>query len=146
MNQHPKVTVGIVVWRGDEVLLIKRGKPPFQGQWSIPGGSVEWGERLEEAALRELMEETGVKAKIAGLIDVFQSISENFHYVMVDFAAHWTEGEPQAGDDALEASFFSKPQALARVAWDDTRKVIEQSRVVLDRHDLAPSTAQNVSS
>jgi len=55
-DKHPVPGAGIVVWRGDEVLLIKRGKPPYQGHWSIPGGKINYGETAQEAALRELME------------------------------------------------------------------------------------------
>lgn len=67
---HPVPTVGVVCLRGEEVLLIKRGTPPRLGQWSVPGGRLEWGEALQDAALRELKEETGVDAELLGLIDV----------------------------------------------------------------------------
>jgi len=137
MTQRPKVSVGIVVWRGDDVLLIRRGKPPYEGQWSIPGGSVEFGERLHAAALRELLEETGVQADILGLVDVFESITKHGHYVMVDYVARWRAGAPQAGDDALDAAFVPHALATQRVGWDETRTVIEASRRVLQRHDLA---------
>ena len=63
MSTHsgPKLAVGGVVWRGGDVLLIRRGKEPWKGQWSIPGGKVDFGERLEAALLREIMEETGIR-------------------------------------------------------------------------------------
>lgn len=138
MRERPKVSVGLVVWRGDEVLLIKRGKPPFKGHWSIPGGKLEYGERLVDAALRELQEETATTAQIAGLIDVFESITEHGHYVMIDYAARWTAGEPMAGDDALEASFHPWQAAKDLVSWDDTRKVIDASRAVLDKFKGLP--------
>jgi 8-oxo-dGTP diphosphatase len=82
MKDLPRISVGLVVWRADEVLLIRRANPPYQGCWSIPGGKVEFGETLHEAALRELKEETGIEAAIEGLIDVFESITEHGHYVM----------------------------------------------------------------
>ena len=138
MRERPKVSVGLVVWRGDEVLLIKRGKPPFKGHWSIPGGKLEHGERLVDAALRELQEETATTAQIAGLIDVFESITEHGHYVMIDYAARWTAGEPVAGDDALEAAFHPWQTAKQLVSWDDTRKVIDASRAVLEKFKGLP--------
>ena len=122
-----------MVWRGDEVLLIRRGREPYKGMWSIPGGSVEYGEALQDAALRELAEETGVSARIAGLIDVFESIAQAGHYVMVDYAAHWTGGEPVAGDDAAEARFYPLEEGLALLSWDMTRDAVRRSRIIIGR-------------
>jgi 8-oxo-dGTP diphosphatase len=133
----PRVAVGLVVWRGEEVLLIRRGREPHAGMWSIPGGKVQFGERLEETGLRELAEETGVSAQIAGLIDVFEAIEDDSHYVMVDFAARWTSGEPMAGDDAAEAAFFPFDEALALLSWDMTRDALRRSRVVLTGQNAA---------
>ncbi|EAP89072.1 MutT/nudix family protein [Oceanicaulis alexandrii HTCC2633] len=127
MKDLPRISVGLVVWREDEVLLIRRANPPFQGCWSIPGGKVEFGETLHQAGLREVLEETGIRAQVDTLIDVFESITEHGHYVMADFSAHWLGGEPEAGDDALEAAFFSLEDALRLVAWDDTRTALRQS-------------------
>ena len=70
----PVPCVGVVCLRGDEALLIKRSKPPRQGDWSIPGGRIEWREPVRDAALRELKEETGVEAELLGLIDVVDGI------------------------------------------------------------------------
>lgn len=131
---RPTVAVGVVCLRGDEVLLIKRGTPPRQGQWSLPGGRLEWGETLAAGALRELVEETGVSADILGLIDAVDGVFTSRttgeitrHYVMIDFAARWRAGEPIAGDDAAEARFFSFEAALAAVEWDETRRVIAET-------------------
>ena len=129
--KRPHTGVGIVVWRDEEVLLIKRGKAPFKGQWSIPGGTLEFGETLHQAALRELMEETSVTAEIAGLIDVYESISETAHYVMIDYVARWTGGEPVAGDDAADARFFTFDAAVEALQWDTARKALEDSLRVL---------------
>lgn len=131
-DQRPVPAAGIVVIRGDsEVLLIRRGKPPYQGEWSIPGGKIEYGETTSEAALRELMEETGIKAEIVGLIDVIDSIGQrekgqpgDWHYLLVDYAARWVSGEPVAQDDVDEAAFFPLDEALALTRWDKTRDVI----------------------
>jgi 8-oxo-dGTP diphosphatase len=130
----PIPTVGVICLRGGQVLLIKRGNPPRQGQWSLPGGRLEWGETTAVAALRELAEETGVVAELLGLVDVVDGLftsrttgETTRHYVMIDYAARWISGEPMAGDDAAEARFFSLEEALAVVEWDVTRAVIEET-------------------
>ncbi len=125
--RRPVATVGVVCLRGDEVLLIKRGNPPRQGQWSLPGGRLEWGETLQAGALRELAEETGVSAEILGLIDVVDGVMTTRHYIMVDYAARWTAGEPVAGDDAADARFLALDEALAIVEWEETRRVIREA-------------------
>ena len=128
----PVPAVGVVCLKGDEVLLIRRGKPPRMGEWSLPGGRIEPGERAVDAALRELAEETGVEARIAGLIDVVDGLfpEAGMHYVLIDYAAIWQGGEPVAGDDATEALFMPLDQALAAVGWDETRRII---RAAADR-------------
>jgi len=127
--RRPIPCVGVVCLRGREVLLIRRAKPPLMGQWSLPGGRMEFGETLHAAALRELLEETGVRAEILGLIEVFDSLetAADWHGVLIDFAARWVSGEPVVGDDAAEAAFVSVGEALARVAWGETRRVIEMA-------------------
>ncbi len=125
---RPIPCVGVVCWRGEEVLLIRRGHPPRQGEWSIPGGKVEWGESLAEAALRELREETGVEAALAGLVEVYEIIEPDFHYVLVDYVAHWQAGDPVAADDADEARFMPLEAALKAVDRDDLRDVLIRSR------------------
>jgi 8-oxo-dGTP diphosphatase len=133
-SEFPVPTVGVVCLRGDQVLLIKRGTPPRLGQWSLPGGRLEWGETTVVAALRELAEETGVTAQLLGLVDVVDGLftsretgQTTRHYVMIDYAARWVSGEPVAGDDAAEARFVSLDEALAMVEWDVTRKVIAET-------------------
>lgn len=136
---QPVPTVGVVCLRGDKVLLIKRGTPPRLGQWSLPGGRMELGETTVAAALRELKEETGVEAEILGLIDVVDGIfparpgpdgtagAITRHYVLIDYAARWLAGEPVAGDDAAEARFVSRDEAMVLVDWDETRRMITET-------------------
>jgi 8-oxo-dGTP diphosphatase len=131
---NPVPTVGVVCLRGREVLLIRRGTPPRLNQWSLPGGRLEWGETLAVAALRELKEETGVDAELLGLLDVVDGVFParpggeiTRHYVMIDYAARWTGGEPVAGDDAAEARFVTLDEAMALVEWDETRRVIAET-------------------
>lgn len=121
-------SVGVICFRGDDVLLIKRGKPPMMGQWSIPGGRVEPGETLEDAAIREVKEETGVNIALGDLVLVFDTDMEGFSYKLHDFVARWVSGKPRAADDALHAEFIS-PQKLADIKiWHETRTIIETAR------------------
>ncbi len=124
----PVACVGVVCWRGDEVLIIRRGRAPRLGEWSIPGGKIEPGESLRDAALRELLEETGVRAEITRLIEVYEIIQPGLHYILIDYAANWISGEPLPGDDADAACFVSLDEALSRVRQEDTRDVLRRSR------------------
>ena len=122
----PVPAVGVVCLRGDSVLLIRRGTPPRQGEWSLPGGRIEPGDRAVDAALRELGEETGVEAEITGLIDVVDGLfpEAGRHYVLIDYAARWVSGEPVAGDDALEARFVALDEVDSLIEWSETRRII----------------------
>lgn len=139
MKQREVISIGVgaVVFRGDEVLIVKRGKPPFLGHWSIPGGGLEHGEALKAAARREVREETGVEIQIIGLIDVFEALPRETpedgplnHVLLVDYAAEWVSGEPVAGDDAAEAEFVSIKEAVARLSWNKTREAIERAQAL----------------
>ncbi len=125
----PVPAVGVVCLKGNEVLLIRRGTSPRLGEWSLPGGRIEPGERAVDAALRELREETGVEARILGLIDVVDGIfpEAGRHYVLIDYAAEWISGEPVAGDDAAEAVFMPIEAGIDRVAWSETRRIIARA-------------------
>jgi len=125
----PIPAVGIACLRGDEVLLIRRGTPPRQGEWSLPGGRIEPGERAMDAALRELLEETGVVAEITGLIDVVDGLfpEAGRHYVLIDYAARWLSGEPVAGDDAMEARFVALDAVEALIDWSETHRIIRMA-------------------
>ena len=125
----PIPAVGVVCLRGDEVLLIRRGTPPRIGEWSLPGGRIEPGERAIDAALRELREETGAEARILGLVDVVDGLfpEAGRHYVLIDYVAEWIRGEPIAVDDAAEAVFLPVEAAMKAVAWSETRRVIARA-------------------
>ncbi|MBI1185774.1 MAG: NUDIX domain-containing protein [Alphaproteobacteria bacterium] len=136
--KQPVAAVGIICVRKDEVLLIRRGKAPREGEWSLPGGRIEWGEGVRDAALRELKEETGVEAAIVGLIDVVDGVFASRthgeiwgHYVLVDFAARWVNGEPRAGDDAAEARFIPISEIDSLAMWSETVRVIRAAQAMI---------------
>ena len=130
---QPICGVGVVCLKGDQVLLVKRAKPPITWQWSIPGGGQELGETTREAALRELKEETGVEAELIGLIDVIDTVREDddgrirFHYTLIDFAAVWTAGEPVADDDVSDAEWALLSELEERGLWSETIRVIREA-------------------
>ncbi len=130
----PIAGVGAVITNSaGEVLLVRRGKPPRAGQWSIPGGRIEWGETVQQALLREVMEETGLAVRISRLIDVVDLVMRDAsetvigHYVLIDFAALYVSGELRAGSDAAEARWVHRDVLDAYSLWDETRRIIESA-------------------
>lgn len=127
---HPMVAVGAVVFKEDKVLLVLRGKPPAEKQWSIPGGCVELGETLQEAAEREIAEETGIVIQAKKPIYTFDVIERDendhiqFHYVIVDLSADYVSGELRAGDDAVDVSWVSFKDLNDRDVSNATRKLL----------------------
>jgi ADP-ribose pyrophosphatase YjhB (NUDIX family) len=107
---HPEVAVGAVVRRGDEVLLIRRARGTAVGQWSIPGGRVEFGEGLKAAVAREVQEETGLQVKVGRFLGWAERMGDDpapYHYVILDFAAEPVDpaAVPRAGDDADDVAW-----------------------------------------
>jgi ADP-ribose pyrophosphatase YjhB (NUDIX family) len=101
---RPQVCVGAIAVFDDSILLIRRGRGPAQGSWSVPGGRVEAGESLAEAVVRELAEETGLTGVCEGLVGWVERIGPDYHYVILDFnVTLLSDAEPGAGDDAVEA-------------------------------------------
>ena len=113
----PRPAVGAIVLDGERVVLVRRGEPPSQGKWSIPGGLVHVGERLEDAVLREVEEECGLRVKILGLCGVIDRVVTadpadpaspvRYHYVIIDYVAAPAGGTLRAGSDAAEARWVS---------------------------------------
>ena len=132
MSKPPIPCVGVIVFRGDHVLLIKRKNPPKAGQWSIPGGRIEPGESQITAAHRELLEETGVRANIIGKVAKIDARFEGFHYALHDYAAVWTAGKPYAQDDALHAEFVPLSAVPALGLWEKTEQVIADSFALIE--------------
>ena len=107
MIERAEVAVGAIVRRSDELLLVRRGRPPAVGEWSVPGGRVEPGELLMEAVVRELHEETGLRGVCGPLVGWVERISEDYHFVILDFEATVIgDVEPTAGTDATEARWW----------------------------------------
>ncbi len=123
-NQYPdrpRVAVGAVVLKDGRVLLVRRGQAPAEGEWAIPGGSVEIGETLQQAAEREIVEETGVEIRAGAPCFSFDVIETDaagrvrFHYVIVDLVGDYLAGSPRPGGDAAEARWVG-PAELGRLA------------------------------
>ena len=131
---RPLIGVGTVVFKADRVLLVRRGKPPREGSWSLPGGRQRLGETVREAARREVREESGLEVEITALLDVVDSMTRDpggdlaYHYTLVDFLAEWRAGEAAAGGDVREA-IWADPDALEPYAlWDETLRIIALAR------------------
>lgn len=130
--QAPVCAVGAIVFRGDEVLLIQRGKPPAQGKWSLPGGAVRLGETLESAVIRELQEEAGMKVKPLGVGKVIDRIYADsqgkiaYHYVIVDYVCEAGPEQPEAGSDASDAGFFEVQRLDEMDMTEGTAEVIRE--------------------
>ncbi|MYB23633.1 MAG: NUDIX domain-containing protein [Acidimicrobiia bacterium] len=102
--KRPEVCVGAVAVRDGSLLLVRRGHGPAAGEWSVPGGRVEWGETLAAAVVRETAEETGLDVLCEGFADWVERIGAGHHYVIADFwVSVLSDGPPTAGDDAAEA-------------------------------------------
>ena len=128
---QPRVAVGAIVFKNNKVLLVRRGKPPAEDLWAIPGGRVEIGETLREAAEREIMEETGVTIRALEPVYTFDVIDRDadgrarFHYVIVDLTADYISGKPRAGDDASAARWVSSEELASMKVSSATRQLLK---------------------
>jgi len=127
---RPIVGIGIVVLKGEHVLLVRRGKPPGVGSWTLPGGGQELGETAQEAARRELLEETALEVGPLILAAQVDSIRRDaagriqYHYTILDFAARWEAGEPIAGSDVTEAVWARLDALEGFGLWSEAHRVI----------------------
>src|SRR5690348_14003538 len=130
--EHPLIGVGSIIIEGDRVVLVKRAHPPIQGQWSIPGGVLDVGEMVREAAIREAREETGLIVEPGELLGVFDRILRDpdnrvqYHYVLIDFLCCRVGGELMAASDAAEVRWFTIAELPALNLADDTLEVIQK--------------------
>ncbi|MBC6403810.1 MAG: NUDIX hydrolase [Hyphomonadaceae bacterium] len=134
---RPVNCVGVICFRGEDVLLIQRGKAPRMGDWSIPGGRIKPGESKKQAALRELSEETGVKAGLGPKVTTINTRLEGQDYILHNFLACWKSGEPVAAGDAASAQFVDMDTLKNTPIWKKTRDVIELARTVKSHPDSA---------
>jgi ADP-ribose pyrophosphatase YjhB (NUDIX family) len=131
---RPIVGIGIVVLKGDSVLLVRRGKPPAVGSWTLPGGAQDLGETCEAAARRELEEETGLRVGALHLAANVDSIRHDdagrvqYHYTIIDYACRWESGEPMAGTDVTEAAWVPMDRLREYNLWNEAYRVIDIAR------------------
>jgi len=127
----PLVGVGAIIIEQDRVLLVKRGHPPLAGEWSIPGGVLELGETVRQAAVREAIEETGLIVEVGELLGVYDRVLRDadertrYHYVLIDLLCQRIAGEPHAAGDADEARWFTRAELKELSLADDTAEVIK---------------------
>jgi 8-oxo-dGTP diphosphatase len=139
---QPVIVIGVaaVIWNDRrEVLLIRRTKQPRQGEWSLPGGRVEFGERLEDALKREIREETGLEIEVVGLIDVAETINDasagaaGAHFVLIDYATRVVSGEAVAASDAADATWVPIGKLGDYPMWAEMRRIVERSAPIVQR-------------
>jgi mutator protein MutT len=131
--------VGGVVIANDRALLIRRGGPPLKGEWSIPGGMLEFIETIEHAVRRELAEETGIEVKVLELIEVFERIFPDaagrtqYHFVILDYLCELVSGEPEAASDVTDVAWVAESDltsySLTPVATRVIKRAFEMARV-----------------
>lgn len=141
---RPLLGVGAVVFHEGKVLLIERGQEPLKGWWTVPGGLVETGERLETAVRRETLEETGLTVNPVAVAAVFQHITPDvegrteFHYVIVDYLCELEAGTVQAASDVAQAGWFTPEEAKQRLKMaPGTPGVLDRALALMAQRALA---------
>jgi len=128
----PLIGVGAIILEGDRVVLVKRAHAPLEGKWSIPGGVLEVGELVREAAIREAREETGLIVETGDLLGVYDRVLRSpdgrvqYHYVLVDFLCRSVGGQLKAAGDAAEARWFTRQELPPLKLAEDTQEVIRK--------------------
>ncbi len=130
----PLVGAGVVVFdENGRVLLVQRGRPPRAGQWGIPGGMLELGERLADAAAREVREECSIEIAIGGVAGVFEPVTRDgegrieYHYVVIDYWASYISGEARAGDDAAAIAWATMDEINEYALMPDSLQVVRDA-------------------
>lgn len=140
---RPLLGVGAVVFHGGKILLIERGKEPLKGWWTVPGGLVETGERLEAAVRRETLEETGLVVKPVAVAALFQRIMPDaegrteFHYVIVDYLCELEAGTVQAASDVAKAGWFTLDESKRLKMAPGTAGVLDSALALMAQRALA---------
>ena len=136
--ETPLVGIGAVIIEDSRVVLVKRAHPPLQAEWSIPGGVLEVGERVREAAIREAREETGLTVEPGELLGVYDRVLRDatnrvqYHYVLIDFLCRRVAGDLAAASDAAEVRWFSREELPALKLAEDTFDVIQKGFAELE--------------
>ena len=130
--EHPIIGVGAVIVEGGRVLLVRRDSEPLRGEWSVPGGMLELGERLRDGVRREALEETGVKVEPDEVLDVFDSIFTDalgrtqYHYVLIDYLCRPVSGEAQAGGDVSDVRWVGVEALPAMGLRESIERVVRK--------------------
>jgi len=131
--EKPMVAIGVVVFKKEQVVLIKRGQPPGMDAWSLPGGLVEVGEHLKEACLREVKEETGLEINCYDAIAIFDRVESDekgrvrYHYVIIDFWGESVGGSLKAGSDVSDARAVNVYDFDGLEITSDVKEVINRA-------------------
>lgn len=130
--ERPILGVGAVIIRDDRVLLVRRATEPLKGEWSVPGGVLELGEKLRDGAAREAREETGLHVEAGEILDVFDSIFPDgdgrtqYHYVLIDFLCRPIAGEATPGSDVSELKWVSQEELATLDLRDSIAQVVRK--------------------
>lgn len=134
MRNGPQLAVSVAIFKGEEILLVKRSRPPAKGLYALPGGRVRFGEALQDAARREVLEETGLRVeslRFHRLVEIIGDGTDGIHhYVLAVFSGSVSDGEARAGDDAAEAGFFPPDRLDGLALTQGTVEVVGELRAI----------------
>jgi ADP-ribose pyrophosphatase YjhB (NUDIX family) len=133
---HPIIGVGAVIVDHGRALLVRRNTEPLKGEWSVPGGVLELGEKLRDGTMREVLEETGLHVYVGEVLDVFDSIfpdsegRSEYHYVLIDYLCRPVSGEAQAGSDVSEVKWVAAAELDGLELRDSIRQVVQKALAI----------------
>ena len=134
--------MGALIFEGDSILLVERAGEPLKGYWSLPGGLLETGERIEDAVRREVLEETGLQVQPVYRFDIFERIMHDaegrteYHYVLIDYVCRVTGGAARAADDASRVAFVPREKLSDYKITAGTLEAVERAYDDVRRRDI----------